>query len=157
QSHLPAIGHHQREDVGRELQATLVELIDLSLIGKQLHWNVVGTRFTSAHEELDTLVDAWREQSDAVAERAVALGFQPDGQSGAVSAGSGIAPVDRGALSVETVVRELVQRLADATERIRTRMDRLGELDIVSQDLLTDVVGTLEKQMWMLRAQLGPS
>jgi DNA-binding ferritin-like protein len=34
-------------------------------------------------------------------------------------------------------------------------MDRLGELDLASQDVLIDVVRTLEEQQWMLRAQLG--
>lgn len=36
---------HEREGVGQGLQRTLQELIDLSLIGKQLHWAVVGPRF----------------------------------------------------------------------------------------------------------------
>ena len=44
-THLPALGAPVREEVGRELQATLVELVDLSLIGKQLHWSVVGPLF----------------------------------------------------------------------------------------------------------------
>jgi DNA-binding ferritin-like protein len=37
-------------------------------------------------------------------------------------------------------------------------MDRLGEIDAASQDVLIDVVRTLEEQQWMLRAQLdaGP-
>ena len=34
-SHLPALGTHEREEVGHQLQATLVELIDLALVGKQ--------------------------------------------------------------------------------------------------------------------------
>jgi DNA-binding ferritin-like protein len=33
-------------------------------------------------------------------------------------------------------------------------MDRLGELDLVSQDVLVEVVRELEKQLWMLRAAL---
>src|SRR5215470_12237777 len=93
-AHLPAVDHHRREEVGRDLQATLVELVDLSLLGKQLHWNIFGRPFKPLHEHLDELVDAWRELSDTVAERAVALGVSPDGQSGAVST-SGIAPVER--------------------------------------------------------------
>ena len=40
-------------------------------------------------------------------------------------------------------------------ERVRDRMDRLAELDLVSQDVLIDVVRTLEQQQWMLRAQLS--
>jgi DNA-binding ferritin-like protein len=33
-------------------------------------------------------------------------------------------------------------------------MDRLGEIDLASQDVLIDVVRTLEEQQWMLRVQL---
>ena len=54
---------------------------DLSLIGKQLHWTVVGPDFRPLHLQLDELVDSWRELSDTVAERAVALGVMPDGQA----------------------------------------------------------------------------
>jgi starvation-inducible DNA-binding protein len=155
ETHLPALGHHRREEAGRELQATLVELVDLSLLGKQLHWNVVGAVFKPLHEHLDELVDSWRELADTVAERAVALGFSPDGQAAAVAGGSGIAPVERGVLEAHTVVQGLAERLADVVERIRARMDRLGELDLASQDVLIEVVRELEKQLWMIRAQLA--
>ncbi len=154
EAHLPALGQHQREEVGRELQATLVELIDLSLIGKQLHWNIFGRPFKPLHEHLDELVDSWRELSDTVAERAVALGFAPDGQVAAINDGSEITPVDSGSLDTDTATRELVQRLADVTERIRGRMDRLGELDLASQDVLIETIRELEKQQWMLRVSL---
>jgi starvation-inducible DNA-binding protein len=154
EAHLPALDHHRREEVGRELQATLVELIDLSLLGKQLHWNIFGRPFKPLHEHLDELVDSWRELSDTVAERAVALGYSPDGQAAAVSQGSEVAPVDRGALDTDTATRQLVERLADVTECIRARMDRLGEIDLASQDVLVEVVRELEKQLWMLRSSL---
>ena len=36
EAHLPAVDHHRPEEVGHELQATLVELVDLLLIGKPL-------------------------------------------------------------------------------------------------------------------------
>jgi len=155
ETHLPPLGAHRREEVGGELQATLVELVDLSLLGKQLHWTVVGPLFKPLHEHLDELVDSWRELSDTVAERAVALGFWPDGQAAAVSAGSGLAAVERGALEADVVVRELVQRVDDVAERVRERVERLGELDLASQDVLIEVVRALEQQLWMLRAQLG--
>jgi starvation-inducible DNA-binding protein len=154
EAHLPALGHHQREEVGRELQATLVELIDLSLIGKQLHWNIFGRPFKPLHEHLDELVDSWRELSDTVAERAVALGIAPDGQAGTVGQHSDINPVDTGLLDTDTATRELVERVADVTERIRGRMDRLGELDLASQDVLIETIRELEKQQWMLRSSL---
>jgi starvation-inducible DNA-binding protein len=60
-THLPPLRAHVREEVGHELQVMLAELLDLTLVGKQLHWNIVGPRFQPLHEELDTLVDSWRE------------------------------------------------------------------------------------------------
>ena len=125
EAHLPALDHHRRDEVGRELQATLVEL-----------------------------VGSWRGLSDTVAERAVALGFSPDGQAGTVSADSEIPAVERGTLAAGVVVRELVRRLADVSERTRERMDRLGELDLASEDVLIEVLRALEKQLWMLPVQL---
>ncbi len=152
-AHLPALGSHERDEVGRELQATLVELVELSLIGKQLHWTVVGPMFRPLHLYLDELVDAWRDLGDTVAERAVAVGFVPDGQARAVVSASELAAVERAALDDQVVVRELVSRVAEVSERVRARMTRLGGLDLGSQDVLIEVVRALEQQQWMLRAQ----
>src|SRR5262249_6573731 len=138
-AHLPALGEHLRDEVGRELQATLVELVDLSLLGKQLHWNVVGPHFRPLHLQLDELVDSWRQFGDAVAERAVALGVAPDGQARTVAAAEDLDPVEVGPIEDVDVVRRLAARLADVSERIRSRMDRLGELDLASQDVLIEV------------------
>ncbi len=153
-AHLPALDEHRRVEVGHELQATLVELVDLSLIGKQLHWNIFGRPFKPLHEHLDELVDSWRELSDTVAERAVALGTAPDGRAAAVAAGSGIDPVEAGSLDTDRALHELAERLQDVAERIRSRMDRLGEIDHASQDVLVEVTRELEKQLWMVRASL---
>jgi starvation-inducible DNA-binding protein len=146
---------HEREGVGRELQAALVELVDLSLIGKQLHWAVSGPLFTSLHLQLDELVDSWRELADTVAERAVALGYVPDGQAQSVAATTQLKPVAQGAIEDHIVVRELTHRIADVSERVRDQMNRVGEADLASQDVLIEVVRVLEKQQWMLRVQLG--
>jgi starvation-inducible DNA-binding protein len=151
---LPALGTHQREQVGHELQATLLDLIDLALLGKQLHWSVVGPHFRSLHSQLDELTDSWRELADRVAERAVTIGFWPDGQADAVVASNDHATVKRGAIQDHTAVRELTRLVADTSERIRERMDRIGELDLPSQDVLIEVTRELEQQLWMIRTQL---
>jgi starvation-inducible DNA-binding protein len=39
---------------------------------------------------------------------------------------------------------------------MRRRLERLGELDLVSPDVLIEVVRELEQQLWMLRASLPP-
>ena len=154
-AHLPALGAHQREEVGNQLQAMLVELIDLALVGKQLHWNVTGPLFRPLHEQLDELVDSWRELSDVVAERAVALGYAPDGQSGAVAAVTELKTLARGPLDDHVVIRELSERMNDVADRARERMDKLGEIDAASQDVIIEVVRALEQQLWMIRVQFG--
>jgi len=156
QAHLPALADpHQREDVGNNLQSTLVELLELSLFGKQLHWSVTGPLFKPLHEQLDEFVTSWRDLSDVVAERAVALGVYPDGQSATIAANSGLARIERGALDGHVVVRELSERLNDIADRVRDRMDRMGDIDAASQDVLIEVVRELEKQLWMIRVQIG--
>jgi starvation-inducible DNA-binding protein len=154
QTHLPALGEHAREETGHLLQLTTVELIALSLMGKQHHWNITGPGFRELHLHLDELVDEWRELSDVVAERAVALGVAPDGRAPAVVEQSELDPVSGGFIPVPKAIRELTERLQSVDERVRARSERLGEIDLASQDVLVEVTRTLEKQLWMLRAQL---
>ena len=153
-THLPPLEEpHMRVAVGQQLQATLVELVDLSLLGKQLHWTVVGPLFRPLHLQLDEFVDSWHELADTVAERAVAIGFQPDAQSATVAADTPLQAVRRGELEDHVVVRELTTRLGAVAERARERMDRLGEFDAATQDVLIEVVRALEKDIWMIRVQ----
>ena len=151
---LPALGAHARGEAGHELQETLVDLIALMLIGKQLHWNIEGPGFREFHLHLDELVEEWRDLADTVAERAVALGVSPDGRAPTVVEQSHVDPVEPGSMQVPTAIRELAARVATADEEARASMDRLGQIDLTSQDVLIEVTRTLEKQLWMIRAQL---
>ena len=81
------------------------------------------------------------------------IGVSPDGQSRTVASNTPLRAVERGELEDHVVVRELTARLADVAERARERMDRLGELDAASQDVVIEVVRALEQQLWMIRAQ----
>ena len=69
-SHLPPLGGHTRTEVGRELEATLLELVDLSLLGKQLQWSLSGPLVPVLHWHFDELVESWRELANRAAERA---------------------------------------------------------------------------------------
>jgi starvation-inducible DNA-binding protein len=146
---------HEREAVTNELQLVLQDLINLSLIGKQLHWAVVGSASHSLHLFIDELVQSWRELADLVAERAVTLGSVPDGQAATVAQGSQLGPVPVRSLDDQVVVWELARRVAAAAEQVRRRLLPIGEADLVTQEVLVEVVRTLEKHQWLLRAQLG--
>lgn len=154
-THLPALQRLVREEVATVLQQTLVELVDLGLLGKQLHWTVVGELFRPLHAQLDELVDSWREMADTVAERIVAVGASPDAQASTVAKDSGWDRIEVRALSSQEVVRIVTQRLSEAAERDRDRMIRLGNLDLASQDVLIEQLREMEKQLWMLRVQFS--
>jgi starvation-inducible DNA-binding protein len=145
---------HEREGVGRVLQGVLVDLVDLSLIGRQLHWTVRGPLFLSLHIQFDELSTSWCDLADTVAERAVALGFLPDGQAATVAAASQLTQVEQGPFEDHVAIRELARRVADVSERVRDQVNRVGEADPASQEVLVDVVRHLEAHQWMLRAQL---
>lgn len=50
-------------ELAANLQAVLVDLIALDLVGKQAHWNIVGPNFRDLHLNLDELVHVAREGS----------------------------------------------------------------------------------------------
>lgn len=141
-----------RLTTGEALQGALVDLVDLSLIAKQLHWNVIGRGFRSVHHQLDEVTELARRYSDDVAERSVAIGCNPDGQAATLARDSRLAPVETGYLSDEKSVRTMTDLLADAVGRMRSRMDAVEQADPVSQDLLISVVRELEEQHWMFQA-----
>jgi starvation-inducible DNA-binding protein len=153
QDHHPTLRHVDREALGNELQATLTVLVDLSLLGKQAHWNVIGPHFRPLHLHLDEMVDAWRDAADEVAERAVALGHAPDGRAATVADRSGLPPLPAGPIADHDVITAFTRLLTDAIGLIRERMDRIEDVDTVTADLLHGVVAGLEENLWMVRVQ----
>ena len=153
QDHHPTLRHADREALGAELQGVLTVLIDLSLLGKQAHWNVIGPNFRPLHLHLDEMIDSWRSASDAVAERAVALGHAPDGRAATVAARSELVTLPEGPLADRDVIASFTRLLTDAVGSIRTRMDRIEDVDTVTADLLHGVVAGLEENLWMIRVQ----
>ncbi|TDC71203.1 DNA starvation/stationary phase protection protein [Actinomadura sp. GC306] len=139
--------------VGDALQGALVDLIDLSLVAKQAHWNLVGRNFKVVHEHLDEVVALARTGQDDVAERAVALGVNPDGRSRTVADRTKIAQLEAGYLDDDKVVAAITNLLAQMIERFRERIAATDEPDQVSQDLLISITAELEKQHWMFQAQ----
>ncbi|MET9495202.1 DNA starvation/stationary phase protection protein [Streptomyces sp. NPDC006552] len=139
--------------VSEALQGALVDLVDLSLVAKQVHWNVVGPRFRSVHLQLDEVVDTARQHSDTVAERASALGVPPDGRAGTVAASSGIGTVSEGWVKDSDAVGTLVEALGAVIGRMRERIGATGEADPVSQDIFIGITADLEKHHWMFQAE----
>lgn len=139
--------------VGDVLQGALVDLVDLSLVAKQVHWNVVGPRFRSVHLQLDEVVSTARKHSDTVAERAAAVGVNPDGRSVTVARTTAIDTVREGWIKDVDAVQALVDALGVVIDRMRSRIEATAEPDPVTQDILITLTGDLEKHAWMFQAE----
>lgn len=142
-----------RKIAGEALQGALVDLVDLALVAKQVHWNIIGPRFRSIHLQLDEVVATARTASDTVAERASAIGVSPDGRAGTVAKTSGIDTVTDGWIKDEEAVGIMVAALGAIITRMRERITATDEADLVTQDMLIGIAGELEKQHWMFQAE----
>ncbi|MFI0715267.1 DNA starvation/stationary phase protection protein [Streptomyces inhibens] len=147
------LSDEDRATVGNALQGALVDLVDLSLVAKQVHWNVIGPRFRSVHLQLDDVVASARTHADTVAERASAIGVSPDGRAVTVAKTSGIGEVQDGWIKDGEVVKVMVKGLSAVIGRMRERITATAEPDPVSQDILIGLTADLEKHHWMFQAE----
>ncbi|MFI6874872.1 DNA starvation/stationary phase protection protein [Streptomyces sp. NPDC050400] len=134
------------------LQGTLVDLLDLSLLAKQAHWNLYGPQFRSLHLQVDEVVTIVRAQADEVAERASTIGVSPDGQAATIASSSGLPSFPPGRIKDTEAATTLMSAMSTMINRLHDRAEATGSTDPVTQDLLIGITGTLEKQYWMLRA-----
>lgn len=138
---------------GEALQGALTDLLDLALVGKQAHWNLVGRNFRSLHLQLDDIVAIARSRADEVAERAVALGLNPDGRAATIARDTQVQQPEVGYLEDTKMVAVFTDVLGAMVKRMRDRVTATEEADPVTQDLLIAVTQDLEKQHWMIQAQ----
>jgi starvation-inducible DNA-binding protein len=149
------LNNDQQGVAGKALQDTVVDLIDLSLIAKQAHWNVIGQQFRSVHLELDELVTAARDFTDAAAERATAIGVSPDGRSETVAKTAGTKGFGSGWTKDVDVVTAIVANIKTVVEGLRRRIEVTEKADPVTQDLLIEIAARLEQLHWMWQAQVA--
>jgi starvation-inducible DNA-binding protein len=142
-----------RKVTGAVLQDSLVDLIDLHLLAKQAHWNLTGRNFRSIHLQLDEVVDLAREHADTVAERAVAIGQNPDGRARTVADHTKVHQLESGWLPDDKVIAAVTDMLGEMSGRFRERIEITDESDLVTQDILIAVAQDLDQQHWMFAVQ----
>ena len=90
---------------------------------------------------------------DIMAERAIAIGINPDGRAPTIARDSQLAQLDSGYVKDEDVITAFTGILASVGERFRERISTVEEADPVTENLLEDTVHELEKMHWMFQAQ----
>ncbi|MFG1701751.1 Dps family protein [Nonomuraea sp. M3C6] len=142
-----------KNTVAEALQGALVDLIDLALIAKQAHWNLIGAHFRPIHLQLDELTSMARAHMDTIAERTVAIGVNPDGRVATVARTTKLPQLEGNWLDDGKVVATMTDVLGMVSKRMHERVRATDEPDPVSQDLLISVAQDIDKQHWMFQAQ----
>ncbi len=135
------------------LNANLANVIDLTLDGKQCHWNLQGTGFIGVHQLLDDTAERIREVSDAIAERIVILGGAPNGIASRVAKDSILDDYPTDITEVDEHVRELTSRYKKVAVKLREAIDTAGEAgDEDTADLFTEASRIVDKDAWFIGA-----
>ncbi|MGO2521895.1 MAG: Dps family protein [Microbacterium sp.] len=135
------------------LQAVLVDLLELSMQGKEAHWNVVGHNFRDTHLQLDEIVAAVREFSDTIAERMRALHAIPDGRSDTVASTTTLPEYPHGEIDTAETIDLITVRLEAVVGTMRDVHDAVDEADPTSADILHAIIEKLEQFAWMVSAE----
>jgi starvation-inducible DNA-binding protein len=151
---VPGLEAGAGSEVVEILQRRLVGLIDMSLTLKHIHWNVVGPNFIGVHEMLDPQYQSVQLMVDAVAERIATLGGSPSGLAGAVVSQRDWPDYELGRDVVPSHLMALDSAYSGLIAGHRDAMARTGDLDPVTEDLLTGQTGELEQFQWFVRAHL---
>jgi starvation-inducible DNA-binding protein len=140
-------------ELAGNLQRALVDLIELHLQGKQVHWNVVGTNFRDLHLQLDELVDFARVGSDTIAERLRALDAVADGRSDTVVATTTLPQLPAYEISTADAVDLITTRVYAAVDTLRAVHDDVDAEDPTSADILHQLIDGLEKLAWLIKSE----
>ena len=136
------------------LQRVLTDLIALELVGKQIHWNIVGPNFRDVHLNLDEVVDIARAGSDEVAERMRAINAVPDGRPATVAADATVPSLPKDEITVSEGVAYVVSAIEAVVATLRGVDEDVDSEDPTSSGIVEDLIGKLEQQAWFLSAEV---
>lgn len=136
------------------LQRVLVDLVNLHLVGKQAHWNIVGTNFRDLHLNLDELVAVARDGADVVAERMRALHATPDARVAVVANQTSLPTFTAGETTTADAIKLIVRSIEAAVGTMRKVHDDVDEDDPTTADLLHEFIAKLEQQAWFIGAEI---
>ncbi|HUO45714.1 MAG TPA: DNA starvation/stationary phase protection protein [Acidimicrobiia bacterium] len=139
------------------LDGRLVALIDLSLVLKHIHWNVVGPHFIAVHEMLDKHLEEVRVMVDDVAERIATMGGTPIGTAGYVAKARTWDDYDLNKATVPEHLAALDIAYSGIITDHREAEEKTTELDPVTNDLVIGQLAGLEHLQWLIRAHLEGS
>ncbi len=147
-----------RKEAIHLLNNSVAELFDLFARIKQAHWNVRGTTFIGLHKLLDEFAGRILNHIDLAAERATALGGVVQGSLRESAKHSRLKKKEEpdSVSGMRDWINELADVHAAAGEQTRKAIKKITDAeDFGTADLLTDILRTLDLQLWLLEAHLN--
>ena len=133
-------------DSSKELAALTRLALILALVAKHAHWNVRGPFFGPLHQLFDGVADAAYGWADRLAERTVVLGA------------AAMVPSVTAKVCGFAGAREHLTEVADALEALDKGLADVllvpDDEDPVTDNLLQELAGEVEKLLWQVRAHL---
>jgi len=149
---------HIRKEAITVLNYVVADLFDLFARIKQAHWNVRGTTFIGLHKLLDEFAASTLKHIDLAAERATALGGIVEGTLRDSAKNSRLKSKEEPASvsGMSDWIHELADVHAAVGESVRKAVKKTTDCeDFGTADLLTDVLRTLDLQLWLLEAHIN--
>ena len=144
----------KRQPITDDLQATVVELLELFHDSKQCHWNMRGPIYLPLHEKLQENADEHRKYADLMAERVLQVGHPIDGRTSVVAATANLGEMPGGYLTDKQVLILMTERITTVAKRVRQRIERMSKVDEVTSNKLQDLSYELDKHVWQFRVQM---
>jgi starvation-inducible DNA-binding protein len=139
------------------LNLHLAAAIDLHGQVKQAHWNVRGPSFFAIHTLFDSVANAIESFTDALAERAGALGGTAYGTIKIAAERSFLIPYPIAIADEQKHIFAVSAALAAFGQSVRiaaTKVTGFGDAD--TADLLTEISRGIDKQLWFVESHAAP-
>ena len=145
----------KRQVINSDLQATVVELLELFHDAKQSHWNIRGPLYFSLHEALQEYSDLYLKYADLLAERQLQIGNPADGRTDTIVQTVNLPNFPAGFLSDKQVLELMTERIFTVAKRVRQRIESTGKVgDEVTSNKFQDLSYELDKQVWQFRVHM---